>query len=107
MKPLKRITRFVVIYDVCVVDDTYYEMRNAAKRRTKLSRILFEFGVRTQRSVFEVEVSGENYLQLIDRLKRAIRETTDKVYLYPLDSGSVRKTLRLGRIPEGLEDIFL
>lgn len=107
MKLPKRITRFVVIYDVCVVDDTYYEMRNAAKRRAKLSRILFEFGTRTQRSVFEVELKGSDYIQAIDRLKSVIRETTDKVYIYPLDAGSVKKTSRLGKTPTGLEDIFL
>jgi len=103
----KRISRFVVIYDICVIDDSYYEQRNSAKRRAKVMRILYDYGIRTQLSVFEVELKGNQYIELIDRIKEVIRETTDKVFIYPIDGKSLNKIVRLGREPEILTDFFL
>ena len=103
----KRIIRFVVIYDICVIDDSYEERRSSAKRRAKVMRILYDYGIRTQYSVFEVELRGNQYSELISRISQVIRETSDKVYIYPLDSRSIRKTVRLGRISEIVSDFFL
>ena len=103
----KRITRFVVIYDICVLDDSYEEYRSSARRRAKVMRILYDYGVRTQFSVFEVELRGSQYSELINRINQVIRETSDKVYIYPLDSGSVKKIIRLGKTAEVVSDFFL
>ena len=107
MSSLKRISRFVVIYDICVIDDSYYEQRNSAKRRAKVMRILYDYGVRTQLSVFEVELKGKQYGELTKRIEKVIRTETDKVYIYPLDAGSVGKITRLGRESDILGDFFL
>jgi CRISPR-associated protein Cas2 len=107
MRIPKRIKRFVVIYDICTVDDSYHEIRNAAKRRAKLSRILFEFGGRTQLSVFEVEVGSTQFKGLVERLKSVIREKTDKVYIYPLDEKSLKAIERIGKSSLPFDDIFI
>ncbi len=57
----KRINRFVVIYDICVLDDSYEERRSSAKRRAKVMRVLYDYGIRTQYSVFEIELRGKQY----------------------------------------------
>ncbi len=103
----KRISRFVVIYDICVADDSYYERRNSAKRRAKVMRILYDYGVRTQLSVFEVELKGSQYVELADRIKKVIRKETDKVFIYPIDGKSLNKIVRLGKEPDILTDFFL
>ncbi len=103
----KRINRFVVIYDICVLDDSYEERRSSAKRRAKVMRVLYDYGIRTQYSVFEIELRGKQYSELITRIKQIIRETSDKVYIYPLDSRSVKKTVRLGKTAEIILDFFL
>ncbi len=53
MRLPKRIKRFVVVYDVCVKDDSYVEKRNSVKRRTKIMRVLYDYGIRTQLSVLK------------------------------------------------------
>jgi CRISPR-associated endonuclease Cas2 len=107
MKVPKRIRRFVVAYDICVKDDSYIEKRNSTKRRTKVMRILYDYGIRTQLSVFEVSLSGKQYVELIERVRSVLRKETDKVFIYPLDSASFGKVVRLGKEPEILGDIFL
>ncbi len=106
MSQPKRISRFVVIYDICVIDDSYHEQRSSAKRRAKVMRILYDYGIRTQLSVFEIELKGNQYVELIERIKTVIRETTDKVYIYPIDGKSLNKILRLGKEPDVLSDFF-
>ena len=92
----KRITRFVVVFDICTLDSTSYEINFSVKRRTALWRILFEFGYRTQLSVFEVEVPPYKLGYFLKRIRRVIREETDKVYIYPLDERSSKNIVRVG-----------
>lgn len=103
----KRIKRFVVAYDICVKDDSYIEKRSSVKRRTKVMRVLYDYGIRTQLSVFEVMLEGKQFDLLIERLEKILREETDKIYIYPIDSGSERKIVRLGKEADVLGDIFL
>ena len=107
MKLPKRISHFVVIYDICVTDDTYHERRRSVKRRTKLMRVLYDYGIRTQLSVFEVELKGREYGELLLRVERIIRHETDKVYIYPLDAGSGEKIRRIGKESNILGDFFI
>jgi len=77
------------------------------KRRTKVMRALYDYGIRTQLSVFEVMFEGKQFDLLIERLEKILREETDKIYIYPIDSGSERKIVRLGKETDVLGDIFL
>ena len=107
MKLPERISRYVVVFDICTYDDSWEERRFSVKRRTKLWRILFEYGHRTQLSVFEVEVSSANFRLFVSRLSSAIREETDKVYIYPLDRRSLRSVVRVGNFgKEGLKGVL-
>ncbi|MEO2069460.1 MAG: CRISPR-associated endonuclease Cas2 [Desulfurobacteriaceae bacterium] len=102
----KRISRFVVIYDICVINDSYQEHRSSAKRRAKVMRILYDYGIRTQLSVFEVELQSDQYEELIERIENVIRMESDKVYIYPLDNKSLKKIKRLGKEKGILKDFF-
>ena len=70
-------------------------------------RALYDYGIRTQLSVFEVMFEGKQFDLLIERLEKILREETDKIYIYPIDSGSERKIVRLGKETDVLGDIFL
>jgi len=107
MRLPKRIKRFVVAYDVCVKDDSYVEKRNSVKRRTKIMRVLYDYGIRTQLSVFEVILENRQYEELVERVEKILRKETDKVYIYPIDAGSEGKIVRLGKEINILGDIFL
>jgi CRISPR-associated endonuclease Cas2 len=93
----KRINRYVVVFDICTLDSTSFEINYSIKRRTALWRILFEFGYRTQLSVFEVEVPPHKFDYFIRRIKRVMRKETDKVYIYPLDEKSHKNVVRVGK----------
>jgi len=107
VKVPKRVKRFVVAYDICMVDNSYLEVRSSAKRRAKLMRVLYAYGARTQLSVFEVELKGKQYLELIKTIEGIIRKETDKVFIYPLDERSFKGIIRIGRKPETLGDFFV
>ncbi len=82
---MSRVEKFVVIYDI-----------KDNKNRMRLSRLLFEFGIRTQLSVFEVEVKEKEYRRFMRLVERKIKSGNDKIYIYPLDEKSVKKIRRLG-----------
>ena len=105
---MRRINRFVVIYDVCVKDDSQYEKRLSAIRRAKIMRILYEFGIRTQLSVFEVELNEKEHELVIRKAGKVLRRETDKFFIYPIDEKSYKSIIRLGNT-EGtlINDFFL
>ncbi len=94
---MSRIENFIVIYDI-----------HNTKIRTKLSRILFEYGIRTQFSVFEVEVRQNEYNRFIKLLERKIKDKEDKIYIYPLDKNSSENIKRAGNIENSIiNDFFI
>ncbi len=94
---MSRIEKFVVIYDI-----------EETKNRTRLSRILFEYGIRTQFSVFEVEVRQSEYPRFIKLLERKIRREKDKIYVYPIDKKSLGKIRRIGNLENSIiNDFFI
>ncbi|SMO71234.1 CRISPR-associated endonuclease Cas2 [Balnearium lithotrophicum] len=103
----KRVKRFVVVYDICMVDNSYSEIRSSAKRRAQIMRILYDYGVRTQLSVFEVELKGKEYFEVSKRLEEVIRKETDRVFIYPLDERSSKSIVRIGQEAEILGDLFI
>ncbi len=94
---MSRIEKYVVIYDI---SDT--------KARTKLSRLLFEYGIRTQLSVFEFTVKEKDYKKLIRLLKKRAEHWNDKIYVYPIDGKNILKIRRLGQMRNSIiNDFFI
>ena len=82
---MSRVEKFVVIYDI-----------KDNKNRMRLARLLFEYGIRTQLSVFEVEVKEKEYRRFMRLIERKIKSDRDKIYIYPLDEKSFKRIQRLG-----------
>ena len=78
---------FVVTYDI--IDD---------KRRTKIAKILGDFGTRVQYSVFECNLTDSEYRRLQKRLVRNVGER-DSIRYYPL-CGSCKEKVEI--VGEGI-----
>ena len=94
---MSRIEKFIVIYDI-----------ENTKIRTRLSRLLFEYGIRTQFSVFEVEVKNREFNRFIKMLEQKLKSDKDKIYVYPLDKKSVKNIKRAGNLENSIiNDFFI
>ncbi|WP_456471389.1 CRISPR-associated endonuclease Cas2 [Caminibacter sp.] len=94
---MSRIEKFIVIYDI-----------ENTKIRTRLSRLLFEYGIRTQFSVFEVEVKNREFNRFIKMLEKKLKNDKDKIYVYPLDKKSVKNIKRAGNLENSIiNDFFI
>ena len=82
--------RFIIVYDI--PDD---------KRRTKLAKLLDDFGDRVQWSVFEVQARGDDLDVLKKRTQRIVDPEEDRVRVYPLCRNCIEKVVDWGR-PGGL-----
>jgi CRISPR-associated protein Cas2 len=82
---------FVLIaYDVST-------MTKAGERRLRrVARACEDYGVRVQKSVFECQVGQTEWVQLKDRLLRAIAPAEDSLRFYFLDEPSVQKIEHFG-----------
>ncbi len=74
----------VVAYDV--PDD---------RHRRKLAKLLLGFGARVQRSVYECELTEQEYERLLRRLERVRREE-DSIRVYRLPPSVARQTVIFG-----------
>ncbi len=54
------------------------------RRRTRIARILSDFGRRVQLSVFEADLSQERFERLMVRIRRALDQDEDRVRIYRL-----------------------
>ncbi|SNR65932.1 CRISPR-associated endonuclease Cas2 [Desulfurobacterium atlanticum] len=95
----KRINNYVVIYDI-LSDKRRGWISAANRRRTKVSRILMEYGVRTQKSVFEIEINTQKDFNRLIRSLQKIMTKDDKIYIYPIDSKSLKRVRKLGSMIE-------
>jgi CRISPR-associated protein Cas2 len=79
----------VISYDV--VDD---------KRRTKVLKFLKGYGTHVQYSVFECDLTAQQFLQVQSELRGLIDQHTDSVRCYRLDPVAVRRiqVLGIGRV---------
>lgn len=60
--------------------------------RSRVSKILKEYGLRVQKSVFECsDINEEKFLKLKDRLEGCIDSTEDTIRYYFLCNGCLRK----------------
>ncbi len=73
-KPLKAKKLFVVVA---------YDISNTRKR-TKISKILEQYGVRINRSVFECMLSKDQFARIEKELKAKINPKTDVLVFYVL-----------------------
>lgn len=79
-------TRYVIAYDVS--DDG---------RRTRLAKMLLDYGDRIQHSVFEANLAEGDVERILRRAQRLIDEQEDSFRLYPLCGECVGKVRCLGR----------
>jgi CRISPR-associated protein Cas2 len=69
------------------------------KRRTKVMKLLRNFGAHVQYSVFECELKDAAYQQLRERLAQLIAPQVDSVRFYFLDEDQVKQIEVVGRKP--------
>ena len=67
------------------------------RRRTRLAKILLDYGERVQESVFEAEVPPDLFAEMIARAQDVIDATEDTVRFYTLSRRSVREVRILGQ----------
>jgi len=81
-------------------------------RRRRVTRVLREFGVRVQKSAFEVEVEAADLAEMERRLRPLVDARQDRLAVYPIDRSGQRRVLwmgagPLGSLPERKPDYFL
>ena len=69
------------------------------KRRTKVMKLLRNFGAHVQYSVFECELKDTAYQQLRERLAKLISPQVDSVRFYFLDEDQVKRIEVIGQKP--------
>ena len=81
--------KYVVCFDI--VND---------KKRRKVGEYLEEFGIRVQRSVFEIEISKSKLKNLLKILNEII-EKEDSIRFYQMQSDTINRSIFLGFGDEG------
>jgi len=102
----KRVTNYVVIYDIFSEGREGWSSPSNT-RRAKIARLLLEFGIRTQKSVFEIKVSSSEAKKLFSLLKKRAKEDRDKIYIYPLENRALKKIRRAGKELDLLNNFYL
>ena len=77
--------QYLICYDIC-----------DAKRLRKTAEILEDYGMRVQKSFFQVEMPKERLEGLVRRILRIINTRYDKLYIYPICEGCLSKALKDG-----------
>ncbi len=54
------------------------------KRRRKLHKLLKQYGLNVQKSIFQCIVEKETLEKLIDKMRKYMDERVDKLYIYPV-----------------------
>lgn len=67
------------------------------RNRTKTHRLLKEYGLNTQRSVFECEISPETQESLVGHLSTLLDEEKDSLRVYAICESCVRKVVTQGQ----------
>jgi CRISPR-associated protein Cas2 len=66
------------------------------KKRKIIGDTLEEYGVRVQRSVFEIEITEKKLRDIIKKFDEMIDVREDSVRFYPFHKDTLRKTICLG-----------
>ncbi|AFZ22160.1 CRISPR-associated endonuclease Cas2 [Allocoleopsis franciscana] len=69
-------------------------------RRNKVAHLLEGYGLRVQKSVFEVVLDEQQYEKLQKRLLKYLNQREDQLRFYPLSARNRSKVLVLGVQPE-------
>jgi len=83
---------YIVTFDI--PDDT---------TRRRVGDLLETYGLRVQRSVFEISCNAKQRRRLIDDIKALIDIHTDSVRFYPIDTKRAKEAFELGRFPDPFE----
>ena len=67
------------------------------KRRTKLARLLLDFGDRVQYSVFEARLEQKLFDKLILPINKVIKDQEDSVPIYPMCATCQKGVMILGK----------
>lgn len=73
----------VVTYDVCTKDE-----RAGARRLRRVAKACTSYGVRVQKSVFEMQLGQKEWVELKARLLREIDPEQDSLRVYFIDQSS-------------------
>jgi CRISPR-associated protein Cas2 len=81
----------------------------ADKRRTRLAKLLLDYGNRVQYSVFECDLTEKQMAKLLKEVKAVISEQEDSVRVYRLCVGCVKEIKAIGRAkpPEEEPVVFI
>lgn len=86
----------LVIYDI--VDN---------KKRLKLSKYLLGYGIRVQKSAFEMMITKEKYNKLIKELPTYIEEREDSIRLYKILGRGQMKAWGQENLEEEIEEVVI
>ena len=86
----------LVIYDI--VDN---------KKRLKLSKYLLGYGIRVQKSAFEMMITKEKYNKLIKELPTYIEEGEDSIRLYKILGKGQMKAWGQKNLEEEIEEVVI
>jgi len=91
----------VVTYDVCTVDE-----KNGARRLRRVAKACCSYGIRVQKSVFEMQLGQKEWIELRARLLKEINPSEDSLRIYFLDENCRNRVEHHGtsRPPNLLED---
>ncbi|MEW6509189.1 MAG: CRISPR-associated endonuclease Cas2 [Bacteroidota bacterium] len=67
------------------------------KQRDKISKVLENYGVRVQESVFECNLSSANYKEVVDRISKIISESAN-IRFYPICKECYSKAAGFGNL---------
>ncbi|WP_304450665.1 CRISPR-associated endonuclease Cas2 [Nocardiopsis sp. YSL2] len=88
----------LVTYDVATVEP------EGARRLRQVAKLCEGYGLRVQKSVFEVVCTDAEVLTLTDRIERIIDDSEDSVRIYRVPRGTFSSVNTLGiarRLPHG------
>ncbi|MCS7259670.1 MAG: CRISPR-associated endonuclease Cas2 [Anaerolineae bacterium] len=74
------------------------------RRRTRLAKVLQDYGERVQYSVFECDLTQKQLQQLLREVKRLISEAQDSVRVYVLCQECVQRIMVLGQAKPPVEE---
>lgn len=66
------------------------------KRRNKIIKKLQKFGIRTQKSIFEVELITDEAKSLFKIMSEIIDYKTDRLFMFPISIQEQKKIIRIG-----------
>jgi CRISPR-associated protein Cas2 len=74
------------------------------KRRTKIAKVLKDYGERVQYSVFECDLTAKQIGKLLKELQAAMSETEDSIRAYRLCAQCVKEIKALGQAKPPAEE---